>query len=105
MNTADLKTLAALPGVGRATAKRIIAARPFKSVKDLSKVKGMSKAKVEALGSEVTVEAAHEAKPTPSAPAQAAEKPAGARSRPRRQPPRLLQKRRAPPVNCSPGKK
>jgi competence protein ComEA len=55
LNTADQKALEALPGVGPATAKKIISARPFKSVDDLSKVKGMSKAKVEALKDKVTV--------------------------------------------------
>ena len=55
LNTADLKALEALPGVGPATAKKIIAARPFKSVDDLSKVKGMSKAKLEALKDKVIV--------------------------------------------------
>ena len=55
LNTADLKALEALPGVGPATAKKIIAARPFKSVDDLSKVKGMSQAKLEALKDKVIV--------------------------------------------------
>jgi competence ComEA-like helix-hairpin-helix protein len=74
LNTADQKTLEALPGVGPATAKKIIAARPFKSVDDLSQVKGMNKAKVEALKDKVTVGkvAAPEAKPAPVAPAPAA---------------------------------
>jgi competence protein ComEA len=84
LNTADLKALEALPGVGPATAQKIIAARPFKSVDDLSKVKGMSKAKVEALKDKVTVvqekAAAPKTKPAPVAPAPAAtpiaEKPA-----------------------------
>jgi competence protein ComEA len=83
LNSADLKALEALPGVGPATAKKIIAARPFKSVDDLSQVKGMSKAKVEALKDKVIVgpekAAAPKAKPTmvtPSpAPPPAAEKP------------------------------
>jgi competence protein ComEA len=55
LNTADQKTLEALPGVGPSTAKKIIAARPFTSVEDLSKVKGLSKAKIEALKDKVTV--------------------------------------------------
>ena len=82
LNTADLKALESLPGVGPATAKKIIAARPFESVDDLSKVKGMSKAKVDALKDKVTVSrekaAVPEAKPAMTAPAAApaAEKPA-----------------------------
>jgi competence protein ComEA len=76
LNTADLKALEALPGVGPATAKKIIAARPFKSVDDLGKVKGMSKAKMKALKDKVTVAqekaAAPQAKPAPVAPAPAA---------------------------------
>lgn len=87
LNTADQKALEALPGVGPATAKNIIAARPFKSVDDLSKVKGMSKAKLEALKDKVTVSqekvAAPKAKPAPVAPAPAAppgaEKPSAAK--------------------------
>jgi competence protein ComEA len=86
LNTADQKTLEALPGVGPATAQKIIAARPFKSVDDLSKVKGMSKAKLAALKNKVTVTpakaAAPEVKPVPAAPAPkaapAAEKPSAA---------------------------
>src|SRR5437016_2765327 len=35
LNTADAQELAMLPGVGPAIAKKIIAARPFKSVDDL----------------------------------------------------------------------
>ena len=55
LNTADQKALEALPGVGPATAKKIIAARPFKSVDDLSQIKGLTKAKVEALKDKVIV--------------------------------------------------
>jgi competence protein ComEA len=55
INTASLAELEAVKGVGPATAKKIIAARPFKSVDDLSTVKGLSKAKVEALKDKVTV--------------------------------------------------
>ena len=73
LNTADLKTLEALPGVGPATAKKIIAARPFQSVDDLSKIKGMTKTKIAALKDKVTVGAAPlaapVAKPAPEAPA------------------------------------
>jgi competence protein ComEA len=69
LNTADLKALEALPGVGPVTAKKIVAARPFKSVDDLSQIKGLSKVKVEALKDKVFVAqekaAAPMAKPAP----------------------------------------
>lgn len=55
LNSADLKTLEALPGVGAATAKHIIAARPFKSVEDLKHVKGIGDAKFAALKDKVSV--------------------------------------------------
>ena len=55
INTADEKSLESLPGVGKATAKAIVAGRPYKSVDDLKRVKGMSDAKVQALKDKVTV--------------------------------------------------
>jgi competence protein ComEA len=84
LNTADQKALEALPGVGPTLAKRIMEARPFQSMDDLSKVKGMTKTKVAALKDKVTVgpsmPAAPVAKPAPSMPAATptpmAEKPA-----------------------------
>ncbi len=83
LNTADLKALEALPGVGPATAKKIIAARPFQSVDDLSKIKGMTKTKIAALKDKVTVGAAPLAAPVakpapklPTAPAAATPAPA-----------------------------
>jgi competence protein ComEA len=65
INTADEKTLESLPGVGKATAKAIIAGRPYKSIDDLKRVKGMSDAKIKALRDKVTVGGA--AAPTASA--------------------------------------
>ncbi len=55
LNSADQKTLESLPGVGPKTAQEIIKGRPYKSVDDLSKVKGMSKGKMDALKGMVTV--------------------------------------------------
>lgn len=67
LNTADQKALEALPGVGAKTAQEIIKGRPYKSVDELSKVKGISKAKMDALKGLVTVSAPKAA--VPSAPA------------------------------------
>jgi competence protein ComEA len=78
LNTADLKALEALPGVGPTLAKRIMAARPIQNLDELAKVKGMSKTKVAALKDKVTFGAAAPAAPaaapapmTPAAPAAA----------------------------------
>jgi competence ComEA-like helix-hairpin-helix protein len=49
VNTASIEALQNVPGVGAATAKRIIAARPFKSADELSKVKGIGNAKYKKL--------------------------------------------------------
>jgi competence protein ComEA len=46
LNTADQKALESLPGIGPALAKQIVAGRPFKSVDDLSRIKGMTKQKL-----------------------------------------------------------
>ena len=113
LNTADLKALEALPGVGPATAKKIIAARPFKSVDDLSKVKGMSKAKVEALKDKVIVgqekAATPQAKPAPVAPAPAAspaaEKPAAAKEPASPAKPAATEKDKGTAAKLAPGQK
>ncbi len=54
LNSASQKDLEALPGVGEATAKRIIAGRPYTSVGDLSKA-GVSQATIAKIASLVTV--------------------------------------------------
>jgi competence protein ComEA len=57
LNTADSAALEDLPGVGPAHAKAIIAARPFKSVDDLERVKGLGKSRIDALKDLVTTDA------------------------------------------------
>ena len=64
LNTASEKELEALKGVGPATAKKIIASRPYKSVDELSKA-GLSTKQIDALKPFVTAGAAA---PAPTAP-------------------------------------
>ena len=76
LNTANQKALESLPGIGPATAREIIKARPFKDADDLGRVKGMNKGKIEKLKGMVTVSQPKAARPStpsvPAAPAQAA---------------------------------
>ena len=69
LNTASQKDLEALKGVGPATAKKIIAARPYASVDELSKA-GLSAKQISEIKPLVTVSAA--AAPAAAAPAKAA---------------------------------
>ena len=71
INSASLKELESLPGVGSATAKKIVANRPYKSVDELTKA-GLSKKAIDKLRPLVTVGAAAPA----AAPAAAAPKAA-----------------------------
>ena len=42
INTCDAEQLEALDGVGKAAARRIVAGRPYESIEDLTRVKGIS---------------------------------------------------------------
>src|SRR5690349_10178965 len=54
VNTADIKTLETLPGVGPAIAQRIVEGRPYHKLSDLENVKGLSQAKLEGLKDKVS---------------------------------------------------
>ena len=73
LNTASEADLEALPGIGPATAKKIIAGRPYATVADLSKA-GVSKNTIDKITPMVTVGAA--AAPPPPVPAAKSPAPA-----------------------------
>jgi hypothetical protein len=87
LNTATEKELDQLPGVGKATAKKIVAGRPYSSVSDLSRA-GVSKRQIDQITPLVTVG-------SPSGSANRAEQPAPAPSAP-------AQRTAAPPAAAAP---
>ncbi len=82
LNTASEKDLDALPGVGAATAKKIIAGRPYSSVADLSKA-GIAAAILKKITPLVTVSGGTStAASAPSQPAAASKKTKSTKSTP-----------------------
>lgn len=55
LNTADVKTLEAVPTIGPELARAIVAARPFSSLNDLNRIKGLTAEQLEHLRTVVTV--------------------------------------------------
>ncbi len=51
LNTATLSELESLPGIGSSTAKKILENRPYSSIADIQKVKGIGSAKFEKMKS------------------------------------------------------
>ena len=56
VNTATLDELEALPGIGPVIARRIVEGRPYRSVDDLDRVKGIGKKRLEQIRSLVTAQ-------------------------------------------------
>jgi competence ComEA-like helix-hairpin-helix protein len=56
VNTATAAELEALPGIGPVIARRIIEGRPYRSVDDLNRVKGIGKRRLEEIRMLVTAE-------------------------------------------------
>lgn len=59
INTADVDTLTALPGIGQVLAERILAYRqqngPFRAIEEITKVEGIGEKKAEAILELITV--------------------------------------------------
>ena len=79
LNTASVQELEALPGVGAATAKKIVDGRPYSSIDDLARA-GVSPATISKISSRVTVAGAGSTaeKPAKAARAEKTEKAAKA---------------------------
>ncbi len=114
LNSATQKELEDVKGVGPATAKKIIANRPYKSVDDLKKA-GLSDKQIKSIGPSVTVgaapatapAAAPAAKPAPAAAAPAAApaaKPA-ATAPAAAAPAKAAKAEKAAPAKLAPGEK
>lgn len=56
LNTATLTELESIPGIGEVLAKQIVAGRPYKSVDELLKIRGIGPSSLEGLGPYVKVD-------------------------------------------------
>lgn len=79
LNTASEAELEALPGIGPATAKKIVAGRPYATIADLTKA-GVPKGTIEKITPMVTVGAPAAAAPPAPAPKAAPPAPSAART-------------------------
>jgi hypothetical protein len=98
LNAASQSDLEALPGVGPATAKKIIAGRPYASVADLAKA-GVPKGTIDKIASMVTVGTGAAAAPAPPRAVPApAPTPAAPAAAPAAKTPRAPTTAQQPPV-------
>ncbi len=65
LNTASLADLETLPGIGPVLAKEIVAGRPYKTVDELARIKGLGKARLNGLRGLVTAKARRRPRPPP----------------------------------------
>jgi DNA uptake protein ComE-like DNA-binding protein len=59
LNTADVKTLESVAVIGPEVARKIGAARPFTTIDDLDRIKGLTAEQLEQIRAKVTVSASH----------------------------------------------
>jgi competence protein ComEA len=105
LNTATQKELEDVKGVGPATAKKIIAGRPYKSVDELKKA-GLSDKQIKAIGPSVTVGAAPAPAAAPAAkPATAPAAVPAATAPAAAGPAKAAKAEKAAPAKLAPGEK